>query len=318
MKKERRVKIQHEQELLQLITKELAYISKNVLVDLCKPPSCWSMPKIVLKAGTLYQEIMIGKEPRHSKDSIGKDYYEEDPDAILMDPALASEKKPQKMVQPLQGKFDTTNTITLQYETIESIAKMEDMEPDKYICQVLAHEIFHSVHYAYIRQAYYKGCGHGNWELANALALDYWRGKGYKRNIVMAVREGLARAFEYAWCLRHGYFAQARKLDVYLRLLRRKEPKNPYCAGLSLLKRYENNCSSKNPEDFAQHLTFGILVNAEMSAVYNKTCANMCCEDGWQSTFKDMHSFRTTSKRTTCLAKLYYKQAIKNMDLVNG
>lgn len=287
---------------------EVAFIKNVILVDELLPPSCWRVPQIVLSGERLYQTLVVGREPkRFSRDA--DDNYNMDPDFVVDDPCHLVYNKPLRMVHPLQGKYTTENVIYLYYNTIKDIAAENQLDIIDYLRQVLAHEIFHSLHFAKVKESYFQGCCKGSWPMAEVYAVDYWRGTGMQRNKVMAVREGLARIFECAWCVYQGKLEQGIKLESYLSDLSIKEPNNPYVKGLRLLRRYESNTLTKNPVDFARFLIYGLLTSAEHSAVYNKAKAFIIKDNGWEDAYTDLECGKYRIKEGVSLEKYFSHKA---------
>lgn len=282
-------------EMLSIANDEVDFIRHELLTGIISPPSCWKVPQIVLSGERLLQTLVIGNEPRRRRQG-ENNCYEEEPDAVVAELSMVNLDNPKKMVQPLQGKYTTDNVIYLYYNVILDKAKEEGICFERYLRQVVAHEIFHSIHFAYNKLYYFKGCCRGSWPMAEAFAVDYWRGKGLRRSKVLAVREGLARIFEICWCIGRNYLDQGIKLEKYLQELRTKEPKNPYCKGLNMLERYESTEQGKDPHVFVENLAFGVLMCAEISAVYNSGVACIKQENGWYEAYNELKEGRGKHK----------------------
>lgn len=290
MKPGQKKDIPSKQDLVAIAQDEMDFIKHRMMIDILRPPSCWKLPAVVVSDKRLYQTLMVGKEPRRNKKNHkGYNYYNEEPNEIVANLSdLNLSDKPEKIVHPLQGKYVTDNVIYLYYNTIYDKSKELELDFEDYFRQVVAHEVFHSIHYAYIKDYFFKGCCQNSWPMADAFALDYWRGTGMKRNQVIAVREGLARIFECGWCLFRNKLEQGAKLEQFLLKLAKEEPNNPYGKGLSILKRYEGQNPFYSPLDFAINLVYGVLLETETSAVYNNTRGELKYDNGWEEVYKEL------------------------------
>lgn len=172
------------QEFLQLKATEIFAFAKEVLG--ASFPKHFELPKILLLSVNknqsfgkyAYNMVLQGEE---------KLVQASEEEKALLEAKLAKLKANVKIEQPVRGSFFVDGGIVIYYCNICQLCQKEQLEFADYITSVLAHEIFHGIHFA---------CCDGTqkWE-----QVPYWNGKGYDYAKVSTVREALAEYFRYLW-----------------------------------------------------------------------------------------------------------------------
>ena len=172
------------EEYLQLQAQEIIAFAKDVLGE--NYPAHFEVPKISLlpvnKTQTFgkYAYNMVLQEEAKLQD-----VSENDKSALLE--KLAQMRANVKIERPLRGSFFADGGIVIYYCNICELCEKEKLDFEGYITSVLAHEIFHALHFAACDSS--KG-----WQQVN-----YWNGAGFEAGKMNTVRESLAEYFRYLW-----------------------------------------------------------------------------------------------------------------------
>ena len=95
-----------------------------------------------------------------------------------------------KVEQPVKGSFFADGGIVIYYCNVCQLCEKHGLNFEDYIVSVLAHEIFHALHFACCDKTQ-------EWQ-----QMKYWNGTGYEYAKVSAVRESLAEYFRYLWLMK--------------------------------------------------------------------------------------------------------------------
>lgn len=171
-------------ESLQAKSKEVIEFAKEVLGE--SFPAHFEMPKLLLL-------------PVNKKQSFGKYAYNmilqeeeklqqaSEKEAVLIQEKLAVMKANVKIERPVRGSFFADGGIVIYYCNICQLCAKDKLDFEAYISSVLAHEIFHAIHFASCDKTQ-------EWQ-----QMKYWNGTGYEYNKVSTVRESLAEYFRFLW-----------------------------------------------------------------------------------------------------------------------
>lgn len=174
-------------EFLQAKADEVLTFAKEVLGE--NYPAYFEMPKLLIL-------------PVKKKQSFGKYAYnmvlqEEaklaqscDAERKALQEKLAVMKANIKIEQPVKGSFFADGGIVIYYCNICELCAKDNLDFKEYLSSVLAHEIFHALHFACCDKTQ-------EWK-----QMDYWNGVGYEYAKVSAVRESLAEYFRYLWLMK--------------------------------------------------------------------------------------------------------------------
>ncbi len=177
----------NKEELLEFLlakTEEVVAFAKEVLGEIY--PTHFEVPKILLL-------------PVHKKQSFGKYAYnmvlqeEEKLAQVLgtekkaLQEKLAVMKANIKIEQPVKGSFFADGGIVIYFCNVCQLCEKHGLNFENYITSVLAHEIFHALHFACCDKTQ-------EWQ-----QMKYWNGTGYEYAKVSVVRESLAEYFRYLW-----------------------------------------------------------------------------------------------------------------------
>lgn len=171
-------------EFLQEQAQEVVAFAKDVLGE--KYPAHFEVPKILLLPvaktqtfGKYAYNMVLQEEAKLAKAN------KADKPAILA--KLANMKANVKIERPVRGSFFADGGIVIYYCNVCQLCEKEQLDFTSYITSVLAHEIFHALHFAACDTT--KG-----WQ-----QMSYWNGAGFEANKMNTVRESLAEYFRYLW-----------------------------------------------------------------------------------------------------------------------
>ena len=171
-------------EFLQERAEEIIAFAKELLKD--NYPVHFEMPKLLLlpvaKTQTFgkYAYNMVLQEEEKLANAC-----EEDKPAILA--KLAQMRANVKIERLVRGSFFADGGIVIYYCNVCQLCEKEQLDFTSYITSVLAHEIFHALHFASCDAT--KG-----WQ-----QMSYWNGNGFEAGKMSTVRESLAEYFRYLW-----------------------------------------------------------------------------------------------------------------------
>ena len=171
-------------EFLQERAEEIIAFAKELLKD--NYPTHFEMPKLLLlpvaKTQTFgnYAYNMVLQEEEKLANAC-----EEDKPAILA--KLAQMQANVKVERLVRGSFFADGGIVIYYCNVCQLCEKEQLDFTSYITSVLAHEIFHALHFASCDAT--KG-----WQ-----QMSYWNGNGFEAGKMSTVRESLAEYFRYLW-----------------------------------------------------------------------------------------------------------------------
>ena len=207
-------------EFLQAKADEVLAFAKEVLGE--SYPAHFEMPKLLIL-------------PVKKKQSFGKYAYnmvlqEEvklaqscDAEKKVLQEKLAVMKANIKIEQPVKGSFFADGGIVIYYCNICELCAKDNLELKDYLASVLAHEIFHALHFA---------CCDATQEWKQ---MDYWNGVGYEYAKVSAVRESLAEYFRYLWLIKNQQELLLAKMKLDLAEHYATVPNYPYAGVKHLL-----------------------------------------------------------------------------------
>ena len=169
---------------LQEKAEEIIAFAKELLKD--SYPAHFEMPKFLLLPvhktqtfGKYAYNMVLQEEVKLAKAS------EADKPAILA--KLSQMQANVKIERLLRGSFFADGGIVIYYCNVCQLCEKEQLDFTSYITSVLAHEIFHAMHFASCDST--KG-----WQ-----QMSYWNGNGFEVGKMSTVRESLAEYFRYLW-----------------------------------------------------------------------------------------------------------------------
>ena len=171
-------------EFLQEKAGEIIAFAKELLKD--DYPAHFEMPKLLLLPvhktqtfGKYAYNMVLQKEVKLAKAN------EADKPAILA--KLSQMQANIKIERLVRGSFFADGGIVIYYCNVCQLCEKEQLDFTSYITSVLAHEIFHALHFAACDSS--KG-----WQ-----QMSYWNGNGFEAGKMSTVRESLAEYFRYLW-----------------------------------------------------------------------------------------------------------------------
>ena len=175
-------------EFLQERAEEIIAFAKDLFKD--NYPAHFEMPKLLLlpvhKTQTFgkYAYNMVLQE----EEKLAKVSEAEVPTILAKLSLMQANVKIERLVR---GSFFADGGIVIYYCNVCQLCEKEQLDFTGYITSVLAHEIFHALHFAACDAT--KG-----WQ-----QMSYWNGSGFEANKMSAVRESLAEYFRYLWLGKH-------------------------------------------------------------------------------------------------------------------
>lgn len=169
---------------LQLKAQEVLALARSLLADYL--PQDFELPKILLlpvrktQSFGKYAPNMICREQEKLAQLSGAARLALEEKLTLMQANI-------KIERPVRGSFFAEGGIVIYYCTICELCAEEQFGFEEYVEAVLAHEIFHALHFACCESTQ-------NWKQHN-----YWNGVGYELSKVSVVRESLAEYFRHLW-----------------------------------------------------------------------------------------------------------------------
>ena len=171
-------------EFLQEKAEEIIAFAKELFKD--NYPAHFEMPKLLLLPvhktqtfGKYAYNMVLQEEVKLAKAN------EVDKPAILA--KLSQMQANVKIERLVRGSFFADGGIVVYYCNVCQLCEKEQLDFTRYITSVLAHEIFHALHFAACDAT--KG-----WQ-----QMSYWNGNGFEAGKMSAVRESLAEYFRYLW-----------------------------------------------------------------------------------------------------------------------
>ncbi len=216
-------------EYLQERAKEIIAFAKDLLKD--NYPAHFEMPKLLLlpvhktqSFGKYAYNMVLAEEEKLAQAS------EEEKPVILA--KLAQMQANIKVERLVRGSFFADGGIVIYYCNVCQLSEEDALDFTSYINSVLAHEIFHAMHFACCDATQ-------GWKQMN-----YWNGLGFEYAKVSTVREALAEYFRYLWLVKN---QEQALVDIMFKELAEPyaiAPSYPY-AGVKLLLADEAQAKEK-------------------------------------------------------------------------
>ena len=208
-------------DLLQERAEGIIAFAKELLKD--NYPAHFEMTKLLLLPacktqtfGKYAYNMVLQEEEKLEKAS------EADKPAVLA--KLSHMKDNVKIERLVRGSFFADGGIVIYYCNVCQLCEKEQLDFTSYITSVLAHEIFHALHFACCDAT--KG-----WQ-----QMSYWNGNGFESNKMSTVRESLAEYFRYLWLVKQQQETLLAKMDEELAKPYAVIPSFPYAGVKFFLK----------------------------------------------------------------------------------
>lgn len=181
----------HKEELLKFLqakAEEVVAFAKEVLGE--NYPAHFEVPKILLlpvqkkqSFGKYAYNMILQEEAKLAQASAAEKKVLQDKLALMKDNV--------KFERSVRGSFFADGGIVIYYCNVCELCAKDGLNFEDYIASVLAHEVFHALHFA---------CCDGTQKWKQ---MDYWNGVGYGYAKVSTVRESLAEYFRYLWLVQN-------------------------------------------------------------------------------------------------------------------